>query len=97
MTEQTKQNGETGAAEYLDLYNQIKSMAADRDVALVILQEIAKDLRTNQIRQEKQQRAQGPATSRQKAYLDRLGVDFDANITSAQASQLIDEAREREG
>ena len=84
-------------AEYFALYNQIRDTVGDQNVALAILQEVAKDIRASQIRQEKQQRANGSASERQKAHLRRLGVEFSQGITREEASRLIDEAVEREG
>src|SRR3972149_6656291 len=85
------------AGEYFSLFSQIRESVGDRDVALVIFQEMTKDMIANQIRQERQDKANGAASEKQKSYLRRLGVDFRPDITSAQASKLIDEAKKREG
>jgi len=95
MNQETEKIG-MNEVEYFDLYNSIKGLVGDRDVAMVILQEIAKDNRAAQIRRERLQRDKGPATDRQKAYLRKLGVDFGPEITFKQASRLIDEALGRE-
>ena len=83
------------AAQYCTLFSQIRDSVGDRDVALVIFQEMAKDMRSNQIRQEKQRNGDA-ATTRQKRYLRRLGVEFRPEISFEEASRLIDEALERE-
>jgi hypothetical protein len=64
---------------------------------MVIFQEMAKDIRGNQFRKEREQKANGSASEKQKAYLRRLGVEFSPGITREEASKLIDEAVEREG
>jgi hypothetical protein len=85
------------AAEYVELYKQARELAVDRDVALAVFQEMAKDIRIRQIKQERTQKANGAASEKQKAYLRRLGVEFGQAITREEASRLIDEAVDREG
>lgn len=85
-----------GVDEYANLFYRIDEMVHDRDVALVILQEMAKDMRANQIRQERRRNGDA-ATAKQKRYLRRLGVEFKPEISFEEASRLIDEALEREG
>ena len=94
MKDETKETG-MKAVEYVGLYNNIRGMVGDREVALAILHEMAKDIRCNQIRHERRQRDKGPATERQKAYLRKLGVEFGSDITCGPASKLIDEELER--
>lgn len=84
------------AAEYSALFSEVRNIVGDRDVAVVILQEMAKDMRANQIRRERQ-RAGDSATKKQKAYMRRLGIEFKPDVTFEEASELIDEALEREG
>ena len=91
MANENETTGMT-ATEYLELFKGIKDFGVDREVALVIFQEMAKDIRTNQIRHERQQRAGDGATEKQKAYLRRLGVEFSPSISFEQASKLIDNA-----
>ena len=52
MCEDTDKVG-MNEVEYFDLYNSIKGMAGERDVAMAIFQEMAKDMRANEIRQGK--------------------------------------------
>ena len=81
-------------AEYFDLWNRIKGMVGDRDVAMVILREMASDIRVNQLKCRKQ-RDRGPATDRQKAHMKKLGIEHGPNISFGQAREFIDRELER--
>ena len=74
---------------YLDLLNALKERTDNEATALFLLQEIAKDVRTER---EHLGRESKLATPKQREFLDRLQVQFDPGITKAQASQLIDTA-----
>ena len=83
--------------EYFDLYNEIKGMVGDRDVAMLILQEMAKDVRGAQLKREKRMKKSGPATERQKAWLKKLQIDFGPEITYGEAEMLIEAELDRAG
>ena len=92
--------------EYLQLYEEIRRRTGDDRSALVILQEVNKDLRMAQIREERESssgkgngngnRKEWPATAKQIEYLQRLDVPIPAGLTKKQASRLLDEAKARE-
>ncbi|MCL4216535.1 MAG: DUF3072 domain-containing protein [Candidatus Hydrogenedentes bacterium] len=90
--------------EYLELFQAIRQRTGDDRAAVAILQEVNKDIRMEQIREE---RANGfdvghgwnggdePATDRQLSYLKNLGVQVNGNLTKKKASAMIDEELEK--
>lgn len=82
---------------YFRLFEMIRSKyKLDDDTALRLLQEVAKDIRMDRIRDERHigQKVvpeQEAATERQLRYLENLGATPEKELTKAQASQLIDE------
>jgi len=101
-------NQKTNVDKYVDLYETIKERVEAPDVAVAILQEIAKDRRLEKNRpggpnnaggRSSMSGSSGPAAAAGKAsanqlrYLERLGVDADPNISKKEASRLIDEAK----
>lgn len=93
-----KQAWDLKVAEYLELLRGIRAKVGDERTAMNILQEVNKDLRMAQIREERssgqnigQLEADYPATEKQKNFLKKLGVKTPANLTKKEASALIDE------
>lgn len=78
--------------EYIDAYADILASVNDKDVALTILVEVAKDRRTAEINEGK---ASQKATARQLEYLENLGMRVRPGLTSSEASRQIDEAKSR--
>lgn len=76
---------------YLRLLSELQTKTDDDATALVLLQEIAKDGRGHEANGGNS-RADGPATEKQKAYLDSLKVEHADEISKAEASRLIDDA-----
>ena len=76
--------------EYVDAYADIMASVSDKDVALTILVEVAKDRRTAEINAGK---ADKKATAKQLEYLADLGIKVKAGLNSSEASKLIDEAK----
>lgn len=81
------------AEEYIEavraIYQQLELPIDDElrtQLTIAILQEVAKDQRTEEIRKEKQE-----ATEKQYNYLDSLGVDYEKPLTKEEASTLIDD------
>ena len=74
---------------YARLLDELRAKTGDDTSALVLLQEIGKDQRTEGINGH---RNGSGATPKQKALLDKLNIEYDENITKRAASQLIDEA-----
>ena len=86
------------ADEYLDLLGELKKKTGDERIAMNILQEVNKDLRMAQIREEKSNGNGSSqfASEKQKQYLQKLGVEAPAGLSKLEASRLIDEAKEKE-
>jgi hypothetical protein len=91
-----KPNVEARLEGYLELLNEIKGKVGDEATAARILSELAKDVRMEQIREERQVHAE-PATARQLQFMKKLGVEIEPGLTKAEASRLIDEELGRNG
>ena len=88
--------------EYLKLLEQIKQRTTDERTAVSLLQEVSKDRRSAEIRDERETKnsdAQDsqPATEKQKQFMKKLGIKFPATVTKQEASLMIDEERGRNG
>ena len=88
--------------EYLKLLEQIKQRTTDERTAVSLLQEVSKDRRSAEIREERETKnsdAQDsqPATEKQKQFMKKLGIKFPATVTKQEASLMIDEERGRNG
>jgi len=78
--------------QYLELLQQLKSKVSDEGAAVRILNEVAKDVRMEQIREEREGMNGEPATMKQLQYLKTLGMQVSPGLTKRQASRLIDNA-----
>lgn len=76
---------------YIELYDEIREKSESDSAAVAILQEIGKDRRSNQIREEKASVNHELATEKQKRFMKRLGIRFPAGVTKKEASVLLDE------
>ena len=83
--------------EYLGLLEQIKQKTTDERTAVSILQEISKDRRSVEIREERTAQSTEPATEKQKKFMKKLSIKFPANVTKHEASALIDEELGKNG
>jgi hypothetical protein len=93
--------------EYLRLLEQIKQKTTDERTAVSLLQEVSKDRRSAEIREEREtKKSEGkkgeaknnePATEKQKQFMKKLGIEYPADVTKQYASMLIDEKREQNG
>ena len=98
------ETAEKTVEQYLTLLGKIKARTGDDRTALTILQEVSKDMRMAQVREEREngyghgsnQSDDAEATERQCAYLRRLGVEIPEGLTKKEASALIDEALAKE-
>ena len=81
---------------YLDLLSEIKGKVGDETTAVRLLTELAKDERMEQIREERNNKAE-PATTRQLQFMRKLGIEIEPGITKTEASRLIDEERGNSG
>ena len=86
-----EENIQEKLTSYLELLGEIKDKTEDEGTAVVVLQEISKDRRMDQMRQEKEARNSVPATDKQKRFMKRLGINYPKAITKQEASVLIDE------
>ena len=73
---------------YLWLFEEIKKKSGSETVALTLLQEVAKDKRMEEMRETNNNQ---PATTKQKKFMDDLGIDYPKTVTKKEASTLIDE------
>jgi len=81
---------------YVELLEDVKKRVGDERSALAIVQEVNKDRRMAQIREEREhgfvaEMETEPATVRQVKFLEKLGVDIPKGLTKQEASSLIDE------
>lgn len=82
--------------DYLELLQEIRKEVDSEETAARLVSEIAKDMRMQQISEERQQNGT-PATEKQKAFLDRLGVEYSDDVSKRKASKLIDEELAKNG
>lgn len=87
-----KANIQTKVESYLEILNEIKAKVSDEASAVRILGEVAKDVRMEQMREEREGMNGEPATAKQLQYLKTLGVQVAPGVTKKQASRLIDNA-----
>ena len=87
MDEQTQEQ----LTKYLELLGEIKSKTEDERTASVVLQELSKDRRMEEMRQVRETRNNVPATDKQKKFMTKLGIEYPKTVTKQEASALIDE------
>lgn len=85
---------------YIEAYEHVLKRVRIDQVAINLVQEMARDMRTGLIQQERRNHAHGsmqgqdvPATEKQRAFLERLGVSIPEPLSKHKASELIDEAQ----
>ena len=88
--------------EYLRLLEQIKQKTTDERTAVALLQEVSKDRRSAEIREERVNKNNDdadsePATEKQKQFMKKLGIKFPATVTKQEASMMIDEELGKNG
>lgn len=76
---------------YFELFQEINQRVNDEKIALSLLQEAAKDRRTEEIREERDNKNGEQATPKQLQYLKSLGIKAQPGLTKKEASMLIDE------
>jgi len=84
-------------SEYMKLLEQIKQKTEDERTAVVLLQEVSKDRRSAEIREERGVEQNQPATDKQKNFMKKLGIKFPDTVTKQEASTLIDEELGKNG
>ena len=91
MNGKTDVNMQQKLDSYLGLLDTIRVRTSDERTAGILLQEISKDIRMEQIKQEREAKNGEPATDKQKQFMKKLGVKFPDKVTKAEASVMIDE------
>ena len=84
-------NYEEKLDSYIELYDSIREKTENDSAAVAILQEMGKDQRSHQIREEKAMINHESATEKQKRFMKRLGISFPATVTKKEASVLLKE------
>ena len=97
VDERMEFNVQSKMDEYLGLLEQIRQKTTDERTAVSILQEISKDRRSVEIREERAAQSTEPATEKQKKFMRKLSIKFPANVTKHEASALIDEELGKNG
>ncbi len=90
-------NIQTKVDGYLDIFQDIRRKTSDDKIALALLQEVSKDRRSDEIKQEKELRNNQPATEKQRKFMDSLGIKYPKSVTKQEASVLIDEELGKNG
>lgn len=78
---------------YFELYEKILGEVEDKDVALIVLQEMGKDKRCDRLKEARNQNLMQYATAKQIAFLKSFGVNAPEKITKKEASALIEQAK----
>ena len=89
-----KANMQAKLDEYLELLDEVKEKVQDDVTVGRIVSEIAKDMRMEQIREERQNHVE-PATEKQLRFMKKLRIDIPDGVTKAEASRLLDEAMDK--
>ena len=84
---------------YAAVFSKIRENVKDDQAAALILQEVARDARAQQMREERQAERQArngePATPKQLDFLNVLEMPIPEGLTKLEASALIDKGKER--
>ena len=83
--------------EYMKLLEEIKQKTEDERTAVSLLQEISKDRRTAEIREERTVEHNETASEKQKNFMKNLKIKFPDTVTKQEASTLIDEELGKNG
>jgi len=86
---------QTTIESYVELLDEIKTHTENSQDAVSILAEIRKDQRMQQIESKKVINGSLAATENQIAFLKRLGVEITPGLTRQEASELIDDRKEK--
>jgi hypothetical protein len=97
VNEKMEFNVQSKMEEYLALLERIKERTEDERTAVSLLQEISKDRRSAEIREERGAQSNEPATEKQKQFMKKLNIRFPANVTKHEASAMIDEELGKNG
>jgi hypothetical protein len=84
-------------ANYLELFDAIKAKISNEQIAITVLQEVAKDVRSDRRSEEHEANNSQPASERQKKFMKKLGIKYPADVTKLEASAMIDEELGKNG
>jgi len=70
---------------YLELLDEVSEKTSDEKTAVALLQEISKDRRMEQIREERENQNGDGATFKQKKFMRKLKIEFPEDITRKEA------------
>ena len=85
-----------GVEEYVSLFQQVKEKVGDVSAACLIVEQIGKDKRTEQLQQSfNGSKPVRKATYKQRRLLNALGVDTPQDLSVVEASKLIEETKAR--
>lgn len=79
--------------EYASLLTQIKTKISDSAEALIVLDQIGRDKRTELIQGLQSPNSDTPATEKQKKYMDSLGIEYSDDVTKKDASDMIEQSK----
>ena len=77
--------------QYMELLEDLKERSGSELTALNLLQEISKDRRMDEIRQERGTNGRDPVTEKQRNFMKKLKLKCPKNLTKQEASIIIDE------
>lgn len=90
-----KMNEEKYISDYKAIQEKVSSIVLLQekqiDVAIAIMQEVAKDRRMDEIDKQRNSNGKEPATKKQLDLLKNLGIAFEKGITKEQATKKISE------
>jgi len=89
------QINEARVEAYLEIFERVKHETGSESAALGVLQEVAKDQRTEKIREGRKMTNEEPATQKQRFLLVSRGVNIPQGLTKKEASTLIDDVLSR--
>jgi hypothetical protein len=93
MDENTRQK----VGSYVELLDAVKAKTGSEQTAVAVLVEVAKDQRTERMREEREAKTDEPATERQRKFMDKLGIKYPKTISKQEASAVIDEELGKSG
>jgi hypothetical protein len=67
--------------KYLELFQELRQKTGDDAVALRLLQEVSKDRRMEEIREEREIKNSEPATARQLKFMKNLRIEIPPGVT----------------
>ena len=86
--------------EYVDLFEEVRGKVGDDQIAVALVEQVGKDSRTELLRANRAASSEDvdptAATRKQIGFLKRLGVEVPAGVSKQDASELIDQAQDKQ-